>query len=76
MNFIAKRNIEVVTLYLRIAHNISADGLTRWTESEITDWLNQERLLHVGLPAEWIRDLNVTVADMDNPQRIAQIRGE
>ena len=75
MDFVIKHNIEVVPQYLRSAHNISADGLTRWDESGIMDWLRQERMTQVGVTAEWMHALNDTIDDLGDPRFITQIRG-
>ena len=75
MDFIIKRKIEVTSQYLRSAHNISADGLTRWAEDDILDWLHYHRMEQVDVPPEWLRAIDVAGNDLDGPQRAAAIRG-
>ena len=75
MNFIIKRKIEVTSHHLRIAHNVSADGLTRWPEDEILEWVHHQRMEQAAVPLEWLQAIDLTGNDLDGPQRAAAIRG-
>ena len=56
-------NIEVFPFYIRSAHNHSADGLTRWAEEEVAEWLHEARMECEALPIEWLR----TVLETNGP---------
>ena len=75
LDFAIKRKIEIFTQYLRSAHNISADGLTRWSENDIMDWLHHQRMEQVDVPFEWLRANDILGDEHDAGARAAAIRG-
>ena len=76
IDYLVKHNDEVSTRYLRSAHIISAEWLTRWAEPDIMDWLRRERTMQVGVPSGRIRSLGVTFNNSDGHPRIIQQRGQ
>ena len=76
MDFTIRHNVEVSPQYLRSAHNITADGLARWTDQEIMEWLHRERMWQVDVPPEWMQTLDL-VDDVDEMAvHAARIRGK
>ena len=75
MDFMIRHNIEVFSHYMRSAHNITADGLTRWADQEIMEWLHRERTWQVDVPPEWIQELTLVDGEDDMAYHMARIRG-
>ena len=75
LDFAIKRKIEIVSQYLRSARNISAGGLTRWREEEITDWIHRQRMEQIQVPVERLRDTDLVGHEQDASVRAAAFRG-
>ena len=45
--------VGIIPRYVRIARNISADGLTRWSQNECDMWMYAQEIQMVALPGLW-----------------------
>ena len=45
--FCLLREVDVLPVYVRSEHNSFADGITRWTQGELTDWATNEGMVEV-----------------------------
>ena len=61
---------------LQSNQNVPADGLTRWSESEIMDRLHLELMAQIGEPSEWFRAIHVVYNNAVGPPLIVERRGQ
>ena len=57
IEYILKEKIDGFPAYLRSAHNLTADGITRWGEEGILSWLYDQRMQQAGVPLDWLHVL-------------------
>ena len=49
-----ENGVGLIPRYIRSGHNLSADGLTRWSDQECEDWRAERDLTQCNIPDEWI----------------------
>ena len=57
IDYLLGGKIEVSPSYLRSAHNLTADCLTRCADTEFLDWLHEQRMQQAGVPLDWLQGL-------------------
>ena len=45
--FCLLHGVDVLPVYVRSEHNVFSDGITRWTQGELTDWAHVEGMVEV-----------------------------
>lgn len=69
---------EVVPRYIRIAYNISADGLARWIQYECDRWMYNRGMRPVELPELWEKweqewGKRTEIPSLNTPQLLMEI---
>ena len=54
-----REKIDVSPAYLRSARNLTADGLTRWADAEVSAWLHDQRMQQAAVPLDWLQGLDL-----------------
>ena len=50
-----ENRVEITPRYVRSAHNVSADGLTRWSQYECDQWLFGNEIQTDDMPELWAK---------------------
>ena len=50
-----EHQVEVIPRYVRSAHNVSADGLTRWSQYACDQWCFNNKIQTVDMPELWAK---------------------
>ena len=53
LTWCVEKGAELIRRYVRSGHNLSADGLTRWSSQECGEWKVNHDLTQCEIPPEW-----------------------
>ena len=59
VDYSIREKIDVPPAYLRSAHNLTADGLTRWADAEVLSRSHAQRMRQASVPLDWLQGLDL-----------------